>query len=351
MASGLLHARKRKAFIVYVITLSRGWMSTLSYLARTPLPRTRKRTDKSTPPKDRLGYAISKKSILETLQTNGEGILKEMANRLEKEVKPSLEVLGDRFEIGIPWSETLGKMSKMDIEDHLAKALAALESLQTARFLLNTPETVPSISQEELARIQLTEGKDGPVIRIMSGLILPPRVRPPGDIYVGYIIDHFGGNMDLFEEMEALVPEAGYRALIPPARLGSRLPEDFFPAPRRCLRSLEEFRDSVKKYLVFDRGFREKTTYSVQIEIFKVTLDLELWLAWEPKRVEIRKHMDQGTSLPPRKVIELLERDEELEVVAVRIPRWLKNELEYQAKERNEQLGTHLRKRLEDIYT
>ena len=286
-----------------------------------------------------------------SLQAKRDDLLEQMRVRFEKEVQPSLDCVGDRFGVSIPWSETLGKMSEMDVERHLDKAIAALESLQTARFLLNTAETAPSISCEELARIELTRDGGRPVIRIMSGLMLPPRVKPPGDIYLGYIIGHFGDSMDIFEEMEALAPQAGYRVLLPPGRPGSRISKDFFPAPIRCLRSLEEFKDSVKKYLIFDRGFREKTAYSVQIEISKVTLDLELWLAWRPMRIEIRKHMDQGTSLPPRKVIEFLERDEDLEAVAVRIPRWLKSRLEDEANTRNEQLGTHLRQRLEDIFT
>lgn len=185
----------------------------------------------------------------------------------------------------------------------------------------------------------------------MSGLMLPPRVQPPGDIYFSYLIDRFHDNIDLFEEFEAALPQAGYRAVLPPGRPRSKVSKTFFATTKRCLTSLDGFRDSVRKYLVFDRGFRDKTAYSVQVEISNVVLDLEFWLKWEPRRVEIRKHMAQGTSLPPRKVIGFLERDEDLEVVAVRIPRWLKGKLEDEAKSEGAQLGTHVRQRLEDIYT
>jgi hypothetical protein len=68
-------------------------------------------------------------------------------------------------------------------------------------------------------------------------------------------------------------------------------------------------------------------------------------------RLEIKKQMHQGSSLPPRKVVDYLERDEDLEVVAIRIPRWLKNKLETEAHTKNEQMGTYLREQLERQYS
>lgn len=324
-------------------------MFALSYLTRTPLPRASKKTD----PTDQgvlPKYATSKEDMLETLGIRRDSLLKEMETRIAKDIQPSLNSLAARYRATIPWSEVLSRLHQLDMENHLSRAVAALESLQAARFLLNTSESCPSTSQETLARINLSASTDGPVLDLVSGLMLPPRVKPPGDIYFGYLIDRFHNDIELFEQIEAQLPQASYRALIPPGNSGSEVSKTFLSAPKKCLRSLDEFKDCVKKYLVFDRGFRDKTAYSVQIEISKVTLDLELWLKWEPKRVEIRKHMDQGMSLPPGKVIEFLERDEDLEVVAVRIPRWLKGKLEDEAKAKNEQLGAHVRQRLEDIY-
>jgi len=49
-------------------------------------------------------------------------------------------------------------------------------------------------------------------------------------------------------------------------------------------------------------------------------------------------------------VIELLERREDLEVVAFRIPVWLKEKLLREAEAKGEQLGTYLRRTLERLY-
>jgi hypothetical protein len=154
-------------------------------------------------------------------------------------------------------------------------------------------------------------------------------------------------NIEIFEEIESLIPDAGYRAVIPTGHPNSEESKQFFSTNKRCLSTLEDFKDAVKRYLVFDRGYRDRSAYSMKVNIADADLDLELWLDWKPIRLEIRKQMHQGSSLPPRKVVDYLERDEDLEVVAIRIPRWLKKKLETEAYNKNEQMGTYLREQLE----
>lgn len=319
-------------------------MTHLSYVTRQRIPKPDEQTPSATK------YATSKGGLLETIQDNRETLTAEIEARIERDIRPPLDSLKSRYGTVLPWDQISGAVAGIDYEDHLTRALSAFESLMSARSLLNLPDSCPCISHEEISRSDLTGDGDSPIVRVVCGLMLPPRIAPPGEVYIGYTIDHFADGIDLFEDIEELLPQAGYRALIPPGKPGSDVSTAFYDTPKTCLKGLTQFRDCAKKYMVFDRGFRDKSAYSVQVEIAGVKLDLELWLHWDPKRMEIRKGMDQGASLPPTKVIELLERDEELEVVAVRIPRWLKNRLQDEAEDENEQLGTHLRERLEDIY-
>ncbi|HDH07088.1 MAG TPA: hypothetical protein ENF87_01840 [Thermoproteales archaeon] len=239
----------------------------------------------------------------------------------------------------------------MNLRKHVLEACKILQHNMVSSMFTGIIQSMPSLSYERIHVIDLGFAK----VDLLAGVMLPPYVPEHGLLYGAYIVYGFGGkvnyNLKDFERVEKVLPNAAYKALVPPGPPGSEKSETFFGEPLRCTSSLDAFKESIRKYVIFDRGFRNPYAYSVQVKINGVLLDLELWLRWKPKRILIWKHMKQGKSLPPSKVIEILERREELEVVALRIPAWLKEKLRKEAEARGEQLGTYLRKILESLYS
>ena len=297
-----------------------------------------------------LGRKIS--DILKELSSRKGELTEELIGVWEKDLCPQLEklyVLGlDR----VDWKEVYEKISKLDLGNHFQEAFRVFKCFSVSSTFTGFVQSTPSISFERIHSMSLGLAK----VNLLVGIMLPPYVPKCGLLYGGYVIYGFGRSkvdydLKFFEEVERLLPDAAYKAIIPPGPPGSKESEEFFGKSLRCTSSLESFKDAVRRYIVFDRGFRNPYAYSVQVKMRNVLLDLELWLRWKPKRIVIWKHMKQGKSLPPTKVVELLERREELEVVALRIPVWLKEKLKEEAQSRGEQLGTYLREVLEALYS
>jgi len=309
-------------------------MFILSYLTQIPL----------------LSKGITKRGfdeVLGEIVSNREFLLRGLKRKVQVEMRPQLEKIEHRYGFKIPWQEVEARLDEIDFKAHFKTVCMVMSSWNAAHGLLFTVGSAPCISRQDLAEIKVA---DKASLHLSTGLMFPPRALPKCAFFFAYIIDVYYSDYDLFQELEEVLPNAKYRAVIPPGPPNSDEAASFFSTPKRCLSNLEGFRDAVKKYLVFDRGFRDESAYSVQVRICKVLLDLEFWMNWKPRRMEIRKHMNQGASLPPHKVIEYLEREEELEVVAIRIPRWLKKKLKDEAASRQEHLGTYLRRKLEMFY-
>ena len=81
----------------------------------------------------------------------------------------------------------------------------------------------------------------------------------------------------------------------------------------------------------------------LEIDDVRVSLDLNN----RTRELHIRKHMNQEKTMPPTRILERLERNDELGVLTARVPLWLKQKMEREAEKQEEQLGTHLRKVLE----
>jgi len=290
--------------------------------------------------------------ILKELSSRKRELIEKLIGVWEKNLRPQLEklyVLGLDY---INWKEVYEKVSELNLREHFQEAFRVFKCLSVSSIFTGFVQSMPSLSFEKIHSISLNSAK----VNLLVGIMLPPYVPKCGLLYGGYVIYGFGKSkvdydLKFFEEVEKLLPNAAYKAIIPPGPPSSKKSEEFFGKPLTCTSSLESFKDAVRKYIIFNRGFRNPYAYSVQVKMRGVLLDLELWLRWKPKRIVIWKHMKQGKSLPPTKIVELLERREELEVVALRIPKWLKEKLESEARSKGKRMGTYLRELLESFYS
>jgi len=146
-------------------------------------------------------------------------------------------------------------------------------------------------------------------------------------------------NLSLFEHLESLQPDAGYCDV--------HLP-DPFTEQFQFLRDWSRLRDAASRYALYEERDQAGGFRAIHLRIADTLIDIER--DPDSSGMSMRKPMLQGRSLPPRKALAKIGRDEDLTVVTTRIPVWLKDTLETKAKEKGEQLGTYIRETLQSQY-
>ena len=270
-------------------------------------------------------------------------IVGDLHHKFGETLVPALKRIESRFEKSFPIHDIEAKVEKIDFKQHLELLGNSFRTMREAEVLTGGRVEIPACSLERLGAVRIKldyETPKLPGIRFNSELMWS-REDNEYSLYLDYGIAHIR-DLETFEWLESSLPDAAYFDFYIPTKLKDKeLDTDL-------VGSWKELSEATKRYQVYETISPKENRYSALLSIDDVHISLDLNL--RAKQLHIRKHMYQGKSLSPTKVLERIERNDELVILTARIPLWLKQKMEREAGEKGEQLGTHLREVLEEKY-
>ncbi len=283
-----------------------------------------------------------------TLLTSAEDAISETQTLTD-----AVDGIGKNPRIKTRTKEITRKIQGMDMEAHRKRYLDAYFSASTDRILYGPVRPifsheriwkklyrVPGTALGDLAGVVPIPGQVDETwltVEYWSGLSWDGLERR-ADIFTLFMI--YTNNLSLFEHLESLEPDAGYCDV----HLPDPFTQDF-----EFLESWEKLREAASRYILYEEKDGKTVAHrSIHMRVNDVFIDAEREPE-DPQVISLRKPMFQR-SMPPRRVLEKISRDEDLTVVTVRIPIWLRKLLEDGAKKEGEQLGTYLRERLQQEF-
>jgi len=280
-------------------------------------------------------------------ETGKARVADDLIKRFQITFVPSLKKIESRFEKTFPFEDLKDKIRSLDIEKHKTQLWKTFRGIREAEVLTGGRVEIPVCSFEELGKTEIRSSYEisskfpkTPGIRFNSGLIWS-REANEYSLYFDYIITHIR-DLETYEWLESNLPDAAYFDFYVPMKLKDK------DVQCSVLGSWQQLSEATKRYQLYELVSVEENKYFTLLKIDDVHIALNMNL--RTKQLHIRKHMYQGKSMSPTKVLEKIERNDELVVLTARIPLWLKQKMENEAKREGEQLGTHLRKVLEQKY-
>ncbi len=275
---------------------------------------------------------------------------KDMAQATEELIEQFRDILlqplkgiEDRFERPFPVRDIEGRVRGLDLDKHKSLLFQTFMGLRAAEVLTGGRVEIPvcSLEQAETVKIDLDYETPKPAgIRFNSGLMWS-REENQYSLYLAYIVTHIR-DLETFEWLERRLPDAAYFDVYVPSELQD------MGLQCELTGSWEDLSEATRRYQIYELVSPKENRYTGLLSIEDVHISFSLNL--RKGQLHLRKHMYQGKSMPPTTVLERIGRNEDLVVLTARIPLWMRQRLEKEAKQKGEHLGTHLRNVLETRY-
>jgi hypothetical protein len=269
--------------------------------------------------------------------------LRDLIGEFRDTLIPPLKMVESRFEKSFPLDDIESKITNFDVDRHFDLVGRSWRAIREAEVLSGGRAEIPACSLERLDRVKINIDYETPkpAVALFNVGLMWSREDNEYSLFLDYVITHVR-EFATFEWLESQLPDAAYFDFYVPAILRDR------ELTTVLVDSWRDLSEASKRYQVHESVDPKDSRYSALLEIDDVHISLDL--NTRTKELHIRKHMNQGKSMPPTKILERIERNDELVVLTARIPLWLKQRLEREAEQQEEQLGTHLRSILERKY-